>query len=291
MHSYRIGKLNIRLEGGRIPLEEDRWMQPFAISRGDPDLLYRLEKVDFSPFDSAKSIQNSAVHELLEIEAGLFVMSHWANCRYGYGFRLRELYEKNTVTVYANSRLSPEATFPISRILSTLGLHGKFLQRGAGVLHASYIDYRGSAILFAAPSQTGKSTQASLWEQFAGAEIINGDRALVEKREGKWFAHGYPCCGSSLICINRSLPLAAIVILRQGRENRVEELTPGEKLRALVSGTEVYPWYGEDVENALSFAQALTAEVPVIRLVCRPDEQAVTVLQQYLERYAHENNK
>ena len=291
MQAYQIGELNIRLDGGGIPLEEDRWILPFATEMEKPDLLYRLEKADFSHFETARSLQCSAVHELLEAEEDLFVMSHWANCRYGYGFRLRDLYEKSTVTVYANSRLSPEATYPISRILSTLGLHGKFLQRGAGVLHASYIDHQGSAILFTAPSQTGKSTQAKLWEQFAGAETVNGDRALVEKREGKWFAHGYPCCGSSLICLNRSLPLAAVVILQQGEENIVEELTSAEKLRALVSGTEVYPWHGEDIGNALAFAQALAAKVPVIRLVCRPDEGAVTVLRQYLERYAHENSK
>ncbi|WP_370839368.1 hypothetical protein [Intestinibacter bartlettii] len=35
---------------------------------------------------------------------------------------------------------------------------------------------KDKGILFSAPSGTGKSTQADLWEKYENAEIINGDR-------------------------------------------------------------------------------------------------------------------
>ena len=39
-------------------------------------------------------------------------------------------------------------------------------------------------ILFSGPSGIGKSTQAALWQRYAGAEIVNGDRALVRPDTG-----------------------------------------------------------------------------------------------------------
>lgn len=151
------------------------------------------------------------------------------------------------------------------------------------MLHASYIAYNGGAILFAAPSQTGKSTQARLWEQHAGAELINGDRVLLGKRKGVWYAHGYPNCGSSDVCKNISLPIRAIVILRQGQENKIQPLAQAQRVRSLVTGFALHRWQETDMDRAFDLAQELAAEVPVLGMTCRPDEAAVEKLRQYLE--------
>lgn len=150
-------------------------------------------------------------------------------------------------------------------------------------MHASYIDWNGQAILFAAASGTGKSTQAALWERYAGAEILNGDRVLLREREQIWNAYGYPCCGSSDICVNRNLPLRAIVILEQGSENQVSEIPAGEKIRTLLAGIEVYRWSIREIDKALELAEQIARKVPVVKFVCRPEEGAVTVLKNYLE--------
>ena len=55
---------------------------------------------------------------------------------------------------------------------SLFALERRMLQKDSFILHSAYIRHRGRAILFSAPSGTGKSTQASLWAQYAGAEII-----------------------------------------------------------------------------------------------------------------------
>ena len=137
--------------------------------------------------------------------------------------------------------------------------------------------------MFIAPSRTGKSTQAELWRQYAGAEIINGDRALVKKKDGVWHSFGYPCCGSSDICMNRTLPLEAIVVLEQGTENKIEKISYAKKIRALVTGTELFRWNQGEIENAFKLAEELAAEIPIIKLVCLPNEDAVESLQKYLE--------
>ena len=57
---------------------------------------------------------------------------------------------------------------------------------------ASFIRWQGRGILFSAPSGTGKSTQANLWVQHQGAEVINGDRAALRQVGGRWQAFGLP---------------------------------------------------------------------------------------------------
>lgn len=56
---------------------------------------------------------------------------------------------------------------------SLFALERRMLQKDSFILHSAYIRHRGRAILFSAPSGTGKSTQASLWAQYAGAVFQN----------------------------------------------------------------------------------------------------------------------
>lgn len=71
----------------------------------------------------------------------------------------------------------------VRAVLEAAGLFDIFADVGMLVLHSAYIVTRGGeGILFSGPSGIGKSTQAALWERFAGARTVNGDRALVPAR-------------------------------------------------------------------------------------------------------------
>jgi hypothetical protein len=83
---------------------------------------------------------------------------------------------------------------------STIGIAESLLFLDSLLMHASYIDADGEAILFTAPCGTGKSTQAELWRKFAGATVINGDKAGVSFVDGRLCACGVPFCGTSGIC-------------------------------------------------------------------------------------------
>ena len=71
------------------------------------------------------------------------------------------------------------------------------LEHRAFQLHASVIDWQGQGILFSAPSGTGKSTQADLWQTHAGATILNGDRAVIRWLDSQYRVYGSPYAGSS----------------------------------------------------------------------------------------------
>lgn len=145
------------------------------------------------------------------------------------------------------------------------------------IFHASYIQYQGKGILFTAPSQTGKSTQAELWKRYRGAEILNGDKAGVTLR-GQPMAHGVPFSGTSGICRNVSSPLRAIVVLSQSPENIIRPLTPSQAVVALCPNVFVDSHVPEEWQMALGLLLDLVAAVPIYALACTPDERAVQAL-------------
>ena len=279
---YSIGGFELKLKMARVHLFSDELMDGFVQEDDVPSQLsYREEVLDPAMLSESKLLNRTGGYELLETKEGLFLLNHWAQCRYGYGFWIKEL--QGETRLFFHRDMERQIPLPVSYLLSTAGLHRKMLEQDAVVLHSSFIEYRGKAILFLGPSGMGKSTQAGLWQRHADAQLINGDRTLLRARNGIWYAHGYPCCGSSQVCLNRSLPLAAAVVLQQAKENQIMPLSPSRKICALVAGTELYPWEDWELQKAFQLAEKLATAVPVIGLSCRPDEDAVRLLQNYLE--------
>lgn len=150
---------------------------------------------------------------------------------------------------------------------------------GAINLHSSFIRYQGGGILFTAPSGTGKSTQAGLWETYTDAEQLNGDRSVIRCTDGVWTAYGFPFAGSSGIYRSENAPIRAIVVLRQMPENTIERLHPSEAFRQLYSESAIQRWHDTAHTAVVDRLLRLCREVPVYMLRCTPDERAVRLLQ------------
>lgn len=174
---------------------------------------------------------------------------------------------------------------PQSRyLLNMLGLEALLLRHDGLILHSSFVRWNGRGILFSAPSGTGKSTQASLWEEYMEAEVLNGDRAGIRYVGGRWMAFGLPYAGSSHIYRQESAPVCAIVVLRQGPENVIWPMTTAEALRALFPEFSAHRWNPMFMNKVLDLAAALLREVPVYCLECRPDHGAVQLLFNTLKK-------
>ena len=165
---------------------------------------------------------------------------------------------------------------------SLLALERRMIDLDQLVLHCAYVKYRGEAILFSAPSETGKTTQANLWERYRGAETVNGDRALLGRRAGGWIAQGWPVCGSSGVCHNETTPIRAIVMLSQAKENSARRLTPLEAMRLVFGQLTVNRWNPAFTSRATDLALELCATVPVYCLGCTISEAAVSCLERAL---------
>ena len=165
---------------------------------------------------------------------------------------------------------------------SLFALERRMIGYGGLILHCAYIKYRGKGILFSGPSGIGKSTQAALWEQYRNSAVINGDRALLRRENGRWLACGWPVCGSSGICHREDVPIHAIVMLRQDDSNSTIRLSPAEAFGQLYPQITVNQWNPAFVQMALDGINNLIQQVPVWRLDCNMTEDAVQCLESAL---------
>ena len=151
-------------------------------------------------------------------------------------------------------------------------------------LHCATIDDGGRGILFLGPSGIGKTTQAERWAQYRGSAIINGDIGFVQRTPAGYTAWGTPWHGSSPYCLNASVPVKALVVLKQAPQNALRELTGFEKVRE-VSGSVFYPtWLEDGMELCTDTLNHLLSDLPVYRLDNRADEGAVRLLAAEIDR-------
>ena len=165
---------------------------------------------------------------------------------------------------------------------SLLALERRLVKKDSMILHCAYVEYQGEAILFSAPSETGKTTQANLWEKYRGSRTVNGDRSLLGKIDGRWTAQGWPVCGTSEVCNNEAIPIKAVVMLSQAKENRAERLTPGHAFPLLYSQITVNKWNTPDHIHIMDLIEDFLGNVPVLHLGCTISEEAVTCLEKAL---------
>lgn len=147
-------------------------------------------------------------------------------------------------------------------------------------VHSSLVEYNGYGVMFLGPSGIGKTTQAELWNQYLDALIINGDIVYVEDKGEEFIGWGTPWHGSSPYCENTSVPVKALIVLKQGSENSLRRLE-GLEMVSSVGAQVFYPdWVEQGVELALETLDHVLKGIPVYELVNRADEESVMMVKQ-----------
>lgn len=185
-------------------------------------------------------------------------------------YEVRYLKEKESYIEYSRNLLE---IINIEQILNNFS---------AFILHSSFIEWKDKGILFSAPSGTGKSTQADLWDKYEDVEIINGDKAGIRKMDGRWTAYGLPFAGTSGIYKNKKAEISHIIVLRQGKENKLTKLSPREAFIKLYSETLVHTWDKDFQENIVNMITDVVQSVPIYQYECLPDKSAVDFLKEQI---------
>lgn len=273
---YRFGGMTFAIASDE-PIERSKMCEPFRVAGGAADHTIRLTFSDDMPQPPAEAARSGSVYR-------------W---QVGAERHLLELYSAPGAPpqfTYAVTRgAHTEVTFAeryrtgasVRAVLEAAGLFDIFADAGMLVLHSAYIvTPAGEAILFSGPSGIGKSTQAALWERSAGAQIINGDRTLLDI--GRKTANGIFYSGTSGICKNVTAPIRAIVLLGQGSENRVFVPSPQAAFAGVLSQCAYYDWDARSAEQMTECVARLVSDVPVLHFDCRADASAVRALQERL---------
>lgn len=273
---YRFGGVTFAIEAD-APIERSKMCEPFRVAGGAADHTIRLTFSDDLPQPPAEAARSGSVYR-------------W---QAGAERHLLEQYgtlDKPPQFTYAVTRgAHTEVTFAeryrtgasVRAVLEAAGLFDIFADTGMLVLHSAYIvTPAGEAILFSGPSGIGKSTQAALWERSAGAQIINGDRALLDI--GRKTANGIFYSGTSGICRNVTAPIRAIVLLGQNDENYVSTLRPQAAFAGVLSQCAYYDWDALSATKMTECVARLVSDVLVLHFDCRADASAVRALQERL---------
>lgn len=280
---YEIAGIGFRVEAPDAQFFlEDGLLAPFRQEDARPvhsislELVPKLREPEGRQIFSGDGMQVYAIPDGQIRYKGVLV-NNWQtaylrNLRRGTESRVQIKKHKNY------QRITPVAA------LESMELEHQLIRHGGFLLHASYIEWNGEAILFTAPSGTGKSTQAELWCRHRGAQLVNGDRAAVMVGQNGVAACGVPYSGLSPVNRNRTLPLKAIVLLSQAKTDSVVRLSGRKAVRSLMEGCCVNTWDREDMHQCMDTVMQVASRVPMYHLACTKDASAVDALEDAMKK-------
>lgn len=275
---YEVAGIRLRFESG-YQLKQSGFAPLFVCSRGEPDCVISISPApDIDT--SGKVVYETDTGLCVERDGGTRLLSKDLSCG-EYYFDVGVTGKARTGILRADHAEPCADAYFLWRVTD---LSGILTERGRLPLHCSAVDIGGRAVLFCGPSGIGKSTQAELWRSLEGAEIINGDRAALyfDGSDDRPLAASLPVAGTSGICVNRTLPLAAAVILGQAKENVCRRLGPIEAFAGLMNNSAFEKGSRAQLDAVSALCAKAAGKIPVLRLDCTPDEGAVRALKEAL---------
>lgn len=276
---YKIAGVGITLS---VPFEctEEKKFSYFR-NTGKSDISIDFVVCQKMPEDKGSLIYSSDIH-VFQKETIICIEHFVSKCEKPYAWLYRDSRTPEKMICYILEE-DVKLCRTMGHLFQLIRLEQILMWQKALILHSSFCKWKEKGILFTAPSGTGKSTQAELWRKYQGAEIINGDRAVIRKQAETWTVSGLPYAGSSDIFKNETCEMGAIIVLRQGKVNEIQKLSPAEAFKWIYSEVITCKWAKEYQYQIIDAISELVNEIPVYLLRCLPEESAVTLLKTYLE--------
>ena len=265
MYIYRIAEMNIAVKARYE--ETYRYMADFLTDSGEYELL-------IEPTDEMIRYEAELGEEIHGDPGSPYICEAVAILRVICDY----IIDKSGFFLHSGSPYICEAV-AILRVICDY-----IIDKSGFFLHCSCLKYKEEAIIFTAPSGTGKSTHTALWRRHFGDEVtmINDDKPLVREKDGRFIIYGTPWNGKHGIGENTCAPVRAIVFLSQAPENHAAPINPVEAITLLLQQT-VLPSDKVHLSKLLDMLGRMVETIPMIRLGCTISDEAVTTV--YREIY------
>lgn len=169
---------------------------------------------------------------------------------------------------------------------SLMGQISRFLLRwDCCVFHAVAFHWRDRAWLLTAPPGTGKSTQYFNWSRLFPGEIrmISGDMPVLETREdGSVWVHPSSWNGKENLYGAAAASLGGLVLLEQGREDRIRPLSVQDDVLPLLGQIMVFPETEEESRTMARILEQMLRAAPAWKLVNLGGDDSTRLLRQTL---------
>ncbi len=144
--------------------------------------------------------------------------------------------------------------------------------------HSSCLELDGEGYMFTALSGTGKSTHTANWRRVFGdrVKMINDDKPIIRKIDGRFYVCSTPWMGKSDIGCNAIAPIKAVYVLTRGGTNTAEHVSPGTVFKQLLEAT-LLPKSKDSMAKLLELYNGLFSQVQLIRLSCNKDVESARV--------------
>lgn len=161
---------------------------------------------------------------------------------------------------------NPYSIDAVLRIVHTLVL----ARQGGFLMHSASAIRRGKAFLFAGVSGAGKTTISRLAPP--DATLLTDEISYVRKHGDSYTAFGTPFTGElAKLGENISAHIAALYLLAQGNENRIDPVDPAEAVRSVLANILFFAKDQELVRTIFDSVFEFVSRVPVARLTFVPD--------------------
>lgn len=161
------------------------------------------------------------------------------------------------------------------------------LRYGCSIFHAVSFVWRDRAWLLTGPSGVGKTTQYFNWQRLFPGEItmISGDMPVLEAQDdGSVRIHPSSWNGKEDLHSALSAPLGGLILLEQGRENRIAPLPPRDAVGPVYKQFMALPETEEEILQLTRLEDRLLRAAPVWKLVNLGDEASTLLLRRTLEQ-------
>jgi len=184
--------------------------------------------------------------------------------------------------IYVTPEVDGDNCWSMRKLMRPLGelLVVNRLATGRGVmLHASGVVDRGKGLVFVGPSESGKTTMASLWERSRRATVLSDERVIIRKHGDGFRAYGTPWPGSLLSLSADPVPLNNVFLISHAKENSVRCDEPAALVGDLLSQAFLPFWDQEALARVLATCEELVTAVDARRLGFVNDDSIITFIR------------
>ena len=186
-------------------------------------------------------------------------------------------------TVYlAESQQTWNPAYIIYNILQVVLLNYLSFHSGIFIHAAGALTPDGTAVLFAGPPESGKSTIARMLHKDGNLKVINDDRVIVRRNGRHFMAYASPWHSSYNLYLKHREPprqLERVFFIRRSKKNAIQPMDRQNTFRRIWSNLFISFWDKDIAARQIAVCYQLLSEASFYRLGLRRGRSAIEFIK------------